>query len=81
MEIAAKEFGTMPFADRWLIPHVSATDFARKMAMKELLKSRVLASYPVLRETGGVIVTQAENTIILHEEKTIPLVKNWPPEQ
>lgn len=81
METAAREFGNLPFAERMLIEKTNATDFARKMAMKELVHARVLTAYPVLRESGGFIVTQAENTVVLHAKKTVPLIENWPPKE
>jgi methionyl aminopeptidase len=61
-----KTYGFLPFAQRWL-----ETAFKSKLqvsvALKEMIKKRVVATYPVLREAGGGMVSQFEHTVIVRE--------------
>ncbi len=68
IEFAEKEFSTLPFAERWL-EKISLTEFQRKTALRELMQKKSIHIYPVLNESAGKIVTQAENTIVIHEGK------------
>ncbi len=49
----------LPFARRW----ISDDD-----GLDNLIKSSALHSYPVLRESGGSVVVQAEHTLIVSED-------------
>ncbi len=59
-------YGLLPFAERWL-----AQDFKSRLllknALKEMLRMQVLKAYPVLKEMGGGLVSQAEHTIVVEE--------------
>jgi methionyl aminopeptidase len=62
LEQITDEYGTLPFAARWL-------DTPRPdMAVRRLVQSNVLHSYPVLKEDDGVLVSQAEHTVIVTED-------------
>jgi methionyl aminopeptidase len=62
LEVITDEYQTLPFAARWL-------DTPRpEMALRRLVQSNVLHSYPVLKEDEGVLVSQAEHTVIVTED-------------
>lgn len=63
LERAKNEFLKMPFAKRWL--QDIATGLKLELALKQLVESNALVSYPVLREESGAIVAQAEETVIV----------------
>ncbi len=53
-------FNNLPFTDRWL-----KLNPKEKMVFKKLVKKQAIHSYPVLRDTEGSIVAQAEHTILV----------------
>ncbi len=53
-----KEYRTLPFAKRWLGNNV---DFA----VLALVKANIIQPYPILKEAGGGLISQAEHTIIV----------------
>ena len=59
--------GMLPFAERWLLKEFPSRLLVRN-ALKEMLRVHVLKGYPVLKEAGGGLVSQAEHTIIVEEE-------------
>lgn len=68
----SKKYSTLPFAERWL--EKGFTELQRKFALKELMKAKILLPHPVLKEEEGVLVSQAENSVIIHEGKLIKLL-------
>ncbi|MFB6147473.1 MAG: type II methionyl aminopeptidase [Candidatus Nanohaloarchaea archaeon] len=56
-----KEFQGLPFTTRWL-DDFSGRD---KMAMKRLVDSGIVHSYPVLKEVEDGLVAQAEHTVLV----------------
>ncbi len=66
--------GLLPFAERWL-----RKEFTSKMlvsvSLKELLTNGVIRGYPVLKEAGGGLVSQAEHTVIVEEKGARILTK------
>ncbi|MDO8537969.1 MAG: type II methionyl aminopeptidase [archaeon] len=68
----SKKYSTLPFAERWL--EKGFTELQRKFALKELMKAKILGTHPVLKEEEGIFVSQAENTVIIHEGKLIKLL-------
>ncbi|XHH09946.1 MAG: type II methionyl aminopeptidase [Candidatus Bathyarchaeia archaeon] len=59
-------FRTLPFAERWLnevVPKQHHTE-----AFKELLKSKIVTSYPVFVEASRKPVAQAEHTLLIKED-------------
>jgi len=62
VEYVVKNYGMLPFAERWV-----RKEFTSKLlvsaALKELLQNHFLRGYPVLRDAGRGIVSQAEHTV------------------
>jgi len=59
-------FRTLPFAERWLIGVVPQSQHVE--AFRELLKQRIVTSYPVFIEASKKPVAQAEQTLLIKEE-------------
>jgi methionyl aminopeptidase len=60
----------MPFAQRWL----DSAGFPRvlvDMALKEMMAQKVIASYPVLKDSGDGLVSQHEHTVIVSEKPIV----------
>lgn len=55
----AETYRTLPFAERWL------EDARASMALRRLKMNDVIRGYPVLKEDDGVLVSQAEHTVIV----------------
>ena len=57
-----KNYGMLPFAERWV-----RKNFQSKLlvsaALRELLQNHFIRGYPVLREAGRGLVSQAEHTV------------------
>ncbi len=75
LEYVLENFQTLPFAERWIDDGLKLNDFQRKIAMRELMKAKCIKAHPILKEEDGKIVTQSENSIIIHDGKVEPLVK------
>lgn len=61
MEQITTEFDGLPFAERWLdTPRPS-------MALRRLKADDAITGYPVLQESDGTLVSQAEHTLIVTE--------------
>ena len=62
LEEVTERYRTLPFATRWF-------DVSRaEMAVRRLEQQGVLHGYPVLKETTGGLVSQAEHTVIVTED-------------
>ncbi len=64
-EEIVKNFGTLPFAERWstkVIPGGS-----RYLA--EMMRKKEVSQFPVLREHRGVLISQAEHTILVRGDE------------
>jgi methionyl aminopeptidase len=59
-------FRTLPFAERWLIDVVPQKHHDE--AFKELLKQKIITSYPVFVEASKKPVAQAEHTLLIKED-------------
>jgi len=59
------EYKTLPFAERWLARVYQP--FKLKVALKELLVRDALTQYPVLKDTPGSLVSQAEVTLLVEK--------------
>lgn len=61
-----EQHALLPFAERWL-----RKQFQSKMlvsvSLKELLENGVIRGYPVLKEAGNGLVSQAEHTVLVEE--------------
>jgi len=75
LEFASENYKTLPFAERWLHRELKMSDFALKIGLKQLLKEKVIKSFPILREKKNAVVAQAENSFIKTENKIIKLVQ------
>lgn len=60
------KYRTLPFAERWLNGVVPKEHHAE--AFKELLKSKIVSSYPVFVEASRRPVAQAEHTVLIKED-------------
>jgi methionyl aminopeptidase len=62
MAQVTEQYRTLPFATRWFdVPRA-------EMAVRRLEQQGVLHGYPVLKETTGGLVSQAEHTVIVTED-------------
>lgn len=68
-----KMFNGLPFSEYWVGKDL--TSFSRKIALRELLKSEAIMSYPVLSDKKGSYVSQFETTFVVTKEGLIDLVK------
>lgn len=59
-------FRTLPFAERWLVDVVPATQ--HKAAFKELYTSKAIMGYPIFVEASRRPVAQAEHTLLIKED-------------
>ncbi|MDR0318878.1 MAG: type II methionyl aminopeptidase [Nitrososphaerota archaeon] len=59
-------FRTLPFTERWLKDVVPQNQYAE--AFKELLKQKIITSYPVFVEASKKPVAQAEHTLLIKED-------------
>lgn len=74
LEFVFEKYKTLPFAERWIEEQLKLSEFQRKIAMRELLRSKCIRAFPVLKEERGKMVAQSENSIVIHEGKVIKLV-------
>ena len=62
VEFVIKNYRLLPFAERWV-----RKEFRSKLlvsaALRELLQNHFIRGYPVLREAGRGLVSQAEHTL------------------
>ncbi len=64
-----KEFNTLPFAQHHLLQRFKPYEVT--IALKELIANGSLETFPVLREKGRGIVSQAEHTLIVDDEPIV----------
>ena len=64
-----KDYNNLPFAQRWL----EEDSKIRKvnLALRQLISSRAIYPYHVLREKSGARVAQAEHTVIVESDGCI----------
>ncbi len=61
MDAIYSHFSSLPFTDRWCVPYSKNLD----ESLQILMRTGVISSYPILRDIGGGIVTQAEHTVMI----------------
>jgi methionyl aminopeptidase len=61
-ETIETEFGQLPFAARWLDSRRAS------MSLRRLKAANAVRGYPVLKESDGELIAQAEHTIIVTED-------------
>lgn len=62
-----ENYFSLPFAERWL-SGVFNSRLTLSAALRELLNAGALHAYPVLRDTGKGMVSQAEHTVIVEHD-------------
>ncbi|MEW6528921.1 MAG: type II methionyl aminopeptidase [Candidatus Micrarchaeota archaeon] len=68
-----KEYLLLPFAQRWLDKYYSR--ILVNSALKEMIIQKMLISYPVLKDSGDGIVSQAEHTVIVDEKPIVTTIE------
>lgn len=58
-----EKYRQLPFAERWI-----AQSAGERIALRELVRSGSLMTYPVLKEKSGGMVSQAEHTVIVEKD-------------
>lgn len=66
LDVIKLKYATLPFAERWL--HEEPGIRQIKPAMRQLISSRAIYPYHVLREKSGARVAQAEHTVIVETD-------------
>ncbi len=62
----ATNYRNLPFSQRWLIDHINSKQL--NMAMRQLLSTRAIYPYHVLKEKSNARVAQAEHTVIVETD-------------
>ncbi len=68
-EFIMEEYRLLPFAQRWL--DAGHSRLMVNSALKEMIAQKIVISYPVLKDSGDGIVSQAEHTILVEEEPVV----------
>ena len=66
LQYAKENFNTLPFAERWIANLVPR--FKLSQALRQLIYSKAIHAYHILREKDKGIVSQAEHTVIVTKE-------------
>ncbi len=66
INIIATNYRNLPFSQRWLTEHINSKQL--NMAMRQLLASRAIYPYHVLKEKSDARVAQAEHTVIVESD-------------
>ncbi|ADG13639.1 methionine aminopeptidase, type II [Methanocaldococcus infernus ME] len=66
----SKKYPYLPFAERWVIK-----DKKDRFILNSLLKANAIYGYPILKEKEGGMVSQAEHTIYITEDKVIVITE------
>ncbi len=66
-EIIYKNFNTVPFAERWLARIMDN----HQRYLKDMMRSREVSQFPVLKEHRGSMIAQSEHTIIIGSDEII----------
>jgi len=66
LQYAKENFNTLPFAERWVANLVPR--FKLSQALRQLIYSKAIHAYHILREKNKGIVSQAEHTVIVTKE-------------
>ncbi len=72
----ARSLNGLPFAERWLMTKaapfgVPSSMFKIRIALRELLSSGALHSYPPLRDAKNGLISQAEHSVIVRDDPII----------
>jgi methionyl aminopeptidase len=66
LNIITTNYRSLPFSQRWLSEHINSKQL--NMAMRQLLASRAIYPYHVLKEKSDARVAQAEHTVIVEPD-------------
>ncbi|BDZ67110.1 hypothetical protein GCM10025860_05580 [Methanobacterium ferruginis] len=66
LDLIKSDYKNLPFAQRWLEEGSNIRQV--KLAMRQLISSRAIYPYHVLREKSGARVAQAEHTVIVESD-------------
>ena len=66
LNIIVVNYRNLPFPQRWLTEHMNSKHL--KMAMRQLLSTRAIYPYHVLKEKSDARVAQAEHTVIVESD-------------
>ncbi|MDP7080842.1 MAG: type II methionyl aminopeptidase [Candidatus Undinarchaeales archaeon] len=69
LDTVLKEYRTLPFARRMLVKRFGLAQTT--IALKQLVVSRALHNYSILKEHGNGIVTQAEHTVVVLDDPIV----------
>jgi len=72
LEFVKDTYGYLPFASRWIVKEFGTRAL---LALTQLENEEILHQYPILTEEKGKLVSQAENTFLIEEEKVINTTK------
>jgi methionyl aminopeptidase len=64
-----EEYGTLPFADRWLVKKFG--EGKTRLALRELFNAEIIHGYPPLVDSGSGITSQAEHSILVAEKPIV----------
>jgi methionyl aminopeptidase len=74
LEFCIENYEGLPFAERWVARDLNMSSFARKIAIKDLVKHNAMEAHNILRERKGAIVSQFETTILINNGAIVRLV-------
>ncbi len=66
LKTIANEYRSLPFAQRWIAEKINSKQL--NMAMRQLIASRAVYPYHVLKEKSDARVAQAEHTVIVESD-------------
>jgi len=72
LEYIKDEYGTLPFAGRWI---VKKFQIKGRIALRELENEKILHHFSTLVEQKGKLVSQKENTFLIEKDKVIITTK------
>lgn len=72
LEFIKDNFGTLPFAGRWIIKKLGPMS---KIGLMQLERENILHHYPILTEEKGKLVSQKENTFLISKNEIIITTK------
>ncbi|MEM4626280.1 MAG: type II methionyl aminopeptidase [Candidatus Bilamarchaeaceae archaeon] len=64
LEHIIKEYRLLPFAERWVMRKFNSKILVNA-ALRELLEAQIITGYPVLKDAGNGLVSQAEHTVLV----------------
>jgi methionyl aminopeptidase len=70
LDFASNEYKGLPFAKRWLIKK-GFSPFKVAFSLRQLEISEAIRTYPILKERNGMVVAQAEDTIIVLDKPIV----------